>query len=373
MKIKNLFLVLTFVFLPTLTSAQELHQDLQGIWRAEVVEIESARREAVPGTGLIVPIQTIRAKILEGERSGEVVTLKNDYLQLKVGQKFFMNYLITVEGYELFEVRDVDRRSALGLLALIFAGAVLVFSGKQGLRSLLSLGLSLSTVIFVLLPLLVKGYPPVLSSVLVGSAILFFAIFFTHGWNRESAVALLGTTTAVVLTGLISYLAIKLAVLSGFFSDETVYLNLGTAGTLNFEGLLLGGIIIGVLGVLDDIAITQSAIVAELKSASSDLSAKEIYKRAMRVGREHVSALVNTLVLAYTGVSLPLLLWFSRSESSFSYIVNNEIFATEIVRTIVGSIGLILTVPITTLLAVWLTKPNQTRKGHSHHPTSHHH
>jgi uncharacterized membrane protein len=168
------------------------------------------------------------------------------------------------------------------------------------------------------------------------------------------------------LTGILAYLGVTLARLNGLASEEAFYLNLNTSGTLDFAGLLLGGIMIGVLGVLDDIAVTQAAVVSELYNSASHLSRKEIYKKALRVGKEHVGALVNTLALAYTGASLPLLLFFSMSDSSISSIINQEIFATEIIRTIVGSIGLILTVPITTFLAVYFLKGYKGEAVHSH-------
>lgn len=347
-------------------NAQEIHQDLQGVWRAKVVEIVSTKEESVPGTQLKATVQYIRAQILEGERAGERVLVKNDYLKLKEGDKFYMNYLITVEGVEMFSVRDVDRRATLAILVGLFAFVVILFSGKQGVRSLLSLMGSFLMIIFVLLPLLLRGYAPIPTSILVGALVLFCAIYFTHGFNFSSTIAFAGTTSAVVLTGILAYVAVHASRLSGFYSDETVYLNLNTHGTLNFEGLLLGGIIIGVLGVLDDIAVTQVAVVSELKHLNKDLTFKEIYFKALRVGREHVSALVNTLVLAYAGVSLPLMLWVSQSNSSFSTIINDEIFATEIVRTLVGSIGLILTVPITTFLAVYFAHRLKHTHIHSH-------
>lgn len=145
------------------------------------------------------------------------------------------------------------------------------------------------------------------------------------------------------------------------------FLNFNTGGTLDFQGLLLGAIIIGVLGVLDDIAVTQVSVVGELKSANSNLSKKDLYLKAIKVGKDHTSSLVNTLVLAYTSVSLPLLLLISQSDTSILKIINSEVFSTEIVRTIVGSIGLILTVPITTFLAVMFIKPNEISMHQGHH------
>lgn len=195
----------------------------------------------------------------------------------------------------------------------------------------------------------------------VASGVLFAAIFFTHGFNRGSVVAYSGTLLTVLITTIVALYAVHGTSLSGFVDDESVYLNMNTGGTLDFVGLLLGAIIIGVLGVLDDIAVTQVAVVADIYTHSKEETMHGAFVRATRVGREHVSALVNTLVLAYTGAALPLLLYVYLSPVGVNMAMNLEIFATEIVRTVVGSIGLILTVPIVTLLAVVFLR------GHSDH------
>jgi uncharacterized membrane protein len=344
-----------------------VHEDLQGIWRAEVVSVISETSTLVPGTSVTTPIQTLDARILEGPRTGSVVRVENDFLSLSPGDRFFLNYLITVEGRELYLVSDADRRMPLFALIVFFSIVVIAFGGKQGLRSLLAMAGSLFVIAYALVPALLAGFPPVITATVVSGVILFFAIFLTHGWNRESAVAFAGTSLAVALTGLIAWASVVATELSGFASDESVFLNMKTDGRLDIAGLLLGGIIIGILGVLDDIAVTQVAIVRELLSAGSSLSPKEVYLRAIRVGREHVGALVNTLALAYTGASLPLLLLFHGSAAPAGIIINGELFATEIVRTVVGSLGLVFAVPITTFLAV------MALKGRPHTPGTHFH
>ncbi len=362
--------LLTLVcLLPIPSKAQEIIQDKVDIIRAQVIEVVSQEKRVVPGTDAQSVYQTIRAKILEGDKRGEIVTIENDFLTLKKGDKFFLRHSTDgLDGQERYAVRDIDRRGVIISFIILFALAVLLFSGRQGLRSLMSLAGSFFVILYILVPSLLKGYPPVLTSIAVAAAILFFAIFLTHGFNRESGVAFTGTVSAVILTGILAYIGVELARLSGFASDEAIYLNLNTGGMLDFTGILLGGIMIGVLGVLDDIAVTQAAVVSELYNSAPHLSKREVYAKAIRVGKEHAGALVNTLALAYTGVSLPLILLFSTSDSSAASILNQEIFATEIIRTTVGSIGLILTVPITTLLAVYTLK-NYKRKHHGHSHT----
>ncbi len=327
------------------------------IHRAQVIGIIKEERNFIMeemGKQLEVFDQTLSAKIIDGGETGKQIILENDYLKLKKGDIFFVEK-ISIEGEkDNYVVRERDRQFPTLMLLLFFAFAILIFGGKQGFRSLLSLVSGFLVIIYFLLPLLAKGYSPILISVTFASIILFFAIYFTHGFNRESTAAFLGTIIAVIFTGLLAFFSVFVMQLTGFNTEETTFLNVGNGVRLNFQGLLLGGILIGVLGILDDIAITQAAIVNEISRSANNLTRKEVYKKAMRVGREHVSALVNTLVLAYTGASLPLLLLISNYDYPFGFVISQELFSTEIVRTIVGSIGLVLTVPITTLLAVYM-------------------
>jgi len=353
---------------PFFVSAQEIHNDYQGTFHGKVVEIVDEEIREIPGTGTEHLFQTIRAKVLDGPKEGEIITIENDYLELDKGDKFYFNYNIYIDGRESYGITNIDRKGSLLLLTFIFIGIIIAFGRWQGVRSLVALAGSFLAIIFILLPGILNGWNPLLASFLVAGGILFLAIFFTHGFNRESTVAYAGTMIAVVLAGLFAVFAVHITDLSGFASDETVYLNFNTGGTLNFTALLLGAFIIGFLGVLDDIAVTQAAVVSELFNSNPNMKRKEVYKRAMRVGREHVGALVNTLVLAYTGASLPLLLYFKIGPASFTTTINLEIFATEIVRIIVGSTGLILTVPIVTFLAVKYLKGYKSKHldGHVH-------
>jgi uncharacterized membrane protein len=359
-------LVVPLLFLPTLISSQEVHDDFQGTFRGMVTEVVSREEKDIPGTDTKHIYQVINAEILGGPKKGEVIQIENDYLELKKGQKFYFNYNIYVDGSESYTVTNVDRRSGLVFLILVFIFAVIFFGGWQGVRSLVALFGSFFAIFYVLMPGLINGWDPILASSLVASAILFIAIFFTHGFNRESTVAYVGTMVAVLLTSIFSMFAVRLTSLTGITADEAVYLNFNTSGTLDFTGLLLGAIIIGVLGVLDDIAVTQSAVVSELYDSNPNMERKEVYKRAMRIGREHVGALVNTLVLAYTGASLPVLLYLKTSDLSFETIINLEVFSTEIVRAVVGSLGLILTVPIVTILASIYLKGHKSNHLHTH-------
>jgi uncharacterized membrane protein len=333
------------------------------VWHARMIDVVSQATEAPEGT-VEQPFQVIRAELLSGPKKGEMVEVVNDHLELEPGDTFFLQYVDDLEGQESYQALERDRLPVLLGLVVVFALAILALGGKQGARSLLSLAGSFFVILYILLPSLLKGAPPVLMSTVVAAIVLVFALYSTHGWRRTTHAAFLGTLAAVALTGVLASLSVRIAELTGFSSDEAVYLNNQLGGTLDARGLLLGGIIIGILGILDDIAITQSSVVAELKSVGNRLSDAEIYVRALRVGKEHVGALVNTLALAYTGSALPLLLLFVSDKTPALVALNSELVATEIVRTIVGSLGLIMTVPITTALAVMMVKPGD--EGHEH-------
>lgn len=365
-KLVAVVILLATFLTPFLAFGQEIHNYYQGTYRGKVLEILDEENRKIPGTDTEHLYQTIEVRVLDGPKKDEVITIENDYLELDRGDKFYFNYNVHLDGTESYGVTNIDRRSSLLLITLIFIGIIVWFGRWQGVRSLVALFGSLVVIILVLLPGILNGWNPLLASILVAGGILFLAIFFTHGFNRESFVAYSGTMIAVLLTGIFAVFAVHITDLSGFASDETVYLNFSTSGTINFTALLLGAFIIGFLGVLDDIAVTQASVVTELFKSNPEMSKADVYKRAMRVGREHVGALVNTLVLAYTGASLPLMLYFSTGTSSFITTLNLEIFATEIVRTIVGSVGLILTVPIVTFLAVKFLKGYESEGGHSH-------
>lgn len=368
LKLLSIFLFVTFS-VPAFTSAQELHNDHQGIYHGKVLEVLSEEMREIPGTDTDHLYQSVQAKILDGPKKGEIIIIENDYLELDKGDKFYFNYNIYIDGTESFGILNIDRKDSLIILVLIFVFVVVAFGGRQGARSLLALVGSLCAIFYILLPGLLNGWNPLAISLIVASGILFFAIFLTHGFNRESVVAYSGTMIAVLITGVFAIVAVHLSDLSGFAEDASVYLNFNTRGSLDLTSLLIGAIIIGVLGVLDDIAVTQAAVVTELYDSNKNISRREVYSRAMRVGRAHTGSLVNTLVLAYTGAALPILLLSHLSPSGFGASVNSEIFATEIVRTIVGSVGLILTVPIVTLLAVFYLKgykPKHKHHGHSH-------
>jgi uncharacterized membrane protein len=248
---------------------------------------------------------------------------------------------------------DFERRGPMLWLALIFVAAVLLLGRLRGALSLVGLAVSLALVLVFVVPSILDGNSPLAVAVTGALAIALVTIPLAHGLGAKSMAALLGTAASLLLTAALAVLFTNLTNLTGQSSEETVFLQLGQAD-LSLEGLLLAGIVIGALGVLDDVTISQASTVLALRRANPALGFGELFGRALQVGRDHVSATVNTLVLAYVGASLPALLLFSAADLGVSEVVNFEIVAKEIVATLVGSIGLVAAVPITTALAALL-------------------
>ncbi len=367
-------LLLLLFLIPGFSMAQEIHQDLQEILKLKIIAVVDETEREIYGTDTVVTVQTLTGEILQGDRSGEEVTFENELTPLEVGDKAYVNHMVTFDGFEYYIFKDFDRSFPMTTLGLTAIVLLLWFAGKQGFRALLSLGISVAAIFFLLVPVLLAGYSPALASLLIAGVVLAAILFITHGVNARSTIAFVGTLSAVALTCLLAWIWVDFMRLTGFGSEEAIYLNFSTNGRLDLAGLLLGSIIIGILGVLDDVSITQASIVQELKAANKNFNLKDLYSRSIRVGRDHVGSLVNTLAFAYVGVALPLVLLLVNAEADLFMSLNQEIVAAEITRIVIGTIGLILAVPLTTLIAAWWFSNHEVSPeveiphhcGHSH-------
>lgn len=249
-----------------------------------------------------------------------------------------------------YQVVDFQRGVPLVLLAGVFVLAVLALGRWKGLAALSSLGVSVGVLIAFVLPAIVRGENPLLVGVTAAGVIMFAALYLTHGFSARTSTAVLGTMVSLGLIGALSALFSAFAALTGL--DEETATLVGVLGReIDTRGLLLAGIVIGALGVLDDVTVTQTSAVWELRAANPALGWRPLYAAALRIGRDHVASAVNTLVLAYAGAALPLLLYSSVSGVGAADILGSQAIAQEIVRTLVGSIGLVAAVPVTTALA----------------------
>jgi uncharacterized membrane protein len=364
-----LVLILIAVCFPLHTKAADVVGDQVSTVQARVVDVKGETSESLPGfdSTITSPRQSLTATILEGDKSGETVTFDNNYVQLKKGDLFFLT-ITTPSNLEArapyYAVEDPDRLPVLLFFAGLFVVLVLLVGGKQGLRGLITLGGSFALILYVLIPGILHGYSPIFLAIGVSSLIIILGSYITHGLNKTTSSAVIGMIVTVLVTGLLAYIAVHAGRFTGYGTEEAVYVNMNAQGHIDMLGLLLGGIMIGLLGVLYDVSISQAVSVEELHQIAPHIAKATIFKRAMRIGREHIGALVNTLAIAYVGASLPLLLLFSTPPVQIAMTVNREIFAAEIVRILIGSIGLVLAVPITTFLAVlFLVKVKKEKDG----------
>lgn len=351
--------------------------------RAEVVDI---KEEGVVRMGDVEqPYRILVVRIEEGLYTGMEVEIDYGKRQVRPGgvmpssgEVILVNVGETPDGRMSAFFADFIRTGPLLVLFGAFVLVSVLISGWKGVRSLIGLAASLGVILGYILPQILAGRDPVLISITGAFFLLAFTIYITYGWTLKSHAAVLGTLFALVLTGLLASYFMDLTRLTGFGSEDALFLSQLSGGQVNLRGLVLGGMLIGALGVLDDLVITQSSVVFEIHHAAGHndehMSFWDLFRRGMRVGRDHVAATVNTLVLAYAGATLPMLLLFSLSNGNFSELINLEYVTEEIVRTLVGSLGLIAAVPLSTSLATWLAL-NQSRvwawlgpagEGHSH-------
>jgi uncharacterized membrane protein len=337
-----------------LTSFKEVH----------AAEVDTITDQACSGTtegGLTCRLVGFR--LLAGPDEGEVVELEliADNLRvtgLEPGDEVLMGFQPDAPPELRYAYLDPDRRTVLVYLAFLFGAAVILLGGLRGLAALVGLGATFVVLLAFIVPAILDGRSPLAVALVGSSAIAFLALYLSHGFTTRTTVALLGTLGGLASVALLAVVFMAFADITGFGTEESFIVQ-ALGGQIDLRGVVLGGIVIGALGAIDDITVTQAAAVWELRA--SGIRDDRLLRAGMRIGRDHVSSTVNTLALAYAGASMPLLILFVLSEQSFGTVANSEVLAAEIVRTLVGSIGLIASVPITTWLAVRISGP--TRGG----------
>jgi uncharacterized membrane protein len=282
--------------------------------------------------------------------------------QLEQGQEVVVAYAPDAPRDLQYSVTDVNRMFPITLLAAIFALAVVAVGRMRGVFALIALAASFVLLTFFILPAILEGSNPLLVAVVGASAIMLVALYLCHGLSARTSVAVLGTLISLLLIGLLGSVFIDWAKLTGNTDDYTGLIH-GLYPDIDMSGLLLAGVIIGSLGVLDDVTVTQTSAVWELHAANPAMGVRGLYRAGIRIGRDHIASVVNTLVLAYAGAALPLLLLFTIAESSVGTVINSELVAEEVVRTLVGSIGLVASVPLTTVLAALVVSADRPPEG----------
>lgn len=360
-------IALSFI-LPFSVRADTAATGTDEVMKARVVSVTSDEKEKLLGTNVWSRVETAEVVILSGSYAGSQESVTDDSSPLFAGETVFVTHTVDPsQNLDVWTVSDPDRLPILLALLLVFVLCVALFGGLSGIRGIVSLAIGVALIVYLFLPAILRGFSPFLLSAAVASFIVVIGSYITHGFNRTTSSAVIGMVATIAIAGVLAHVALGALRLSGLGNEDAAYLNIATGGTIDFVGLLFGGILIGLLGVLYDAAIGQAVAVCELAKSAPHLLKKEIFLRAMRIGREHIGALVNTLAIAYVGASLPLLLLFYSSATGHPlFVLNKEIFSTEIARTLVGSIGLVLAVPITTAIAVFMHVGRDLSKTSSH-------
>lgn len=298
----------------------------------------------------------------------------SEFQPLQDAQRLSVNDEVLISETDIGPILlDRYRLPAIAGLFGLFVVLVVALTGRQGIAALLGMAITFITLLGGLIPWLLQGGDPVLATALWAVAMAITTTYLSHGWNRTSHLALISMLIVLGAVGLLSQAAVLSLGLTGFGSEEALFLQVGTS-SISMRGIFLAGVLLGVLGVLDDICIAQVAVVEELVAAKPNIQVPELWQRSLRIGKAHVVSLVNTLILAYASANLPLFLLFVINQSQLPWwaAINSEVLAEEIVRTLGGSIGLVLAVPISSALAAFSLKhlkdilPEATSTEHKH-------
>lgn len=322
-------------------------------------------------------VQVIEVK---DDKTGEIHTITSGSQfqpltksqRLRVGSKVIISeQQISLDGPE-YVVNDVYRIPILVGLFGLFAFLVVFISGWQGLFSIGGMFFSLFVLVSYVVPHILAGENPLLVTILGASVVAVITMYLSHGFKPRVHIALLSMVLCLGAVGLLSFVAVQMGQFVGLGSEEAAFLQFGQTQHINLQGLLLAGILLGTLGILDDITLAQTSVVEQLKAVNKKLTFAELYNRGLTVGKDHIASLVNTLVFAYAGTSLPLFLLFTLYQTQPTWVViNSEMIAEELIRTLAGSIGLVMAVPITTFIAsYYVTRPkvkvSKTKNKHHH-------
>jgi len=360
MRIKNVFLILATLLIFVLPAgAQE--DEAKPVLKSEMGQVQTVETfgeitQSQHGEMNQVK-QSVEVKILTGPHSGESVLIDNMLMgnpaydiKLKTGDKVIL-HAEQAEGSTDFFIADKYRAGSLYFLAGLFFTLLLVVGKKKGLFSLVSILVTLALIFLVLTPMILSGLNPIFSTVLVCVFAAVVAIYMVGGFNAKSSAAILGTVISLILAGVLSFLVIKFASLTGFSSEESMFL-FSAHPNLNFVGVLASAMIIGALGALMDVGMSIASTVNELFEGNSTMSVMDLFNSGMNVGRDIIGTMANTLILAYLGGAMSLVLLSSNIDLQKFFNLNQV--ATEISSALIGSIAIVVCVPITAIIAAWL-------------------
>jgi uncharacterized membrane protein len=340
-----------------------------------------AKVEAITNQGEVItdsissPFQDLKLQILDAPEKGKEIdidygkeiSLSQEQL-VNIGQTVVLDKTIGPDGTALYQITDNYRLNNVWPIVIFFFLIILLLSQWKGAGSILGLIISLGVILKYIVPQILAGHDPLTVSIIGCLIIMVTTIYLAHGFSVKTTIAVISTFLTLVGIGLLAVLFVKITFLTGLGSEDAASLRFGATSNIDFRGLLLGGILIGALGVLDDVTTGLSASVFELHKASPGMAFPQLFKSGLAIGKEHISSLVNTLVLAYAGAALPIFLMITLNVNRYPLwsILNDGLIIEEVVRTLAGSIGLVAAVPLTTLLAtLYVTRSNRKTLSHS--------
>jgi uncharacterized membrane protein len=320
-------------------------------------DVVSVTQTACPaGSSVRGPCGTAAVQLTSGVHQGKEITTALPIGPGSPAVKPGDHVVLTPNGADpngsSYDIVDHDRGSQLWLILIVFAAAVVGFGRWRGLSALGGLAVTFLMLLIFIIPSIAQGHQPLLVAIVGCSAVMLIALYLTHGPSTATSMAVLGTLASLALTGVLATLCTGALKLTGVATEETAFLTV-QYHNVNMQGLLLAGIIIGALGALPDMTVTQAYTVTELAAANPNQGFLQLYQSASRVGRVHIASVINTIVLAYAGASLPLLLLLTNASGSWSSVITGQQLTEEIVRSVVGTLGLIAAAPITTALAAF--------------------
>ncbi|MBU5437080.1 YibE/F family protein [Tissierella sp. MSJ-40] len=368
---KNIFIFILSLFLTFSVVYGESDDTIEEFdsFTENAVVLEASKIEEKSNDAFEEQIQYVKLKITSGKYKNKIIDVENILsnnfaydIVVKKGDKV----VVIIEDYGNENIKafiaDYSRQNYLLYLSLVFIALIIIIGKGKGVKAVISLIFTVLAVLKVLLPLMLKGVNPVPISILISIGVTVVTIFLIGGINNKSFAAIIGTTAGVVMAGLISYYVGSKVQLTGLSSEEaTMLMYIPQNISFDFKNLLFSGIILGALGAVMDVGMSIASSIEEIHNANNSLTRKELFSAGMNVGRDVMGTMTNTLILAYTGSSIPLLLLFMAYETSIVKILNLDVIATEIIRSLAGSIGLVLTIPLTALVASFLIKRDKNK------------
>lgn len=337
----------------------------QYYYKARVEKIQQEGKRTIGSSQNI--FQKITVRILEGPHKNKTVTIEHggnftitNEQKVTVGETLILRESVGPDTKNSYSVADSYRLPNMLWILVGFFIVVILIAGKKGIGAIAGMLISIAIIMWYIIPQILNGADPLFISITGSVVILVATMYLAHGITKQTTIAISATGISLVLTAAFAIFFVSLTKLSGLGSEDSYTLLQGFGSLINFRGLLLGGIIIGTLGVLDDVTTTQAATIHELSESNHKLTFEQLIFKGMKIGREHIASVINTLVLAYAGASIGVFIFLhlgiQQQTQPLWVILNSEVIVEEIIRTLAGSLGLILAVPITTLLAAFFAK-----------------